>query len=1124
MKKKEETKVFNPILLIAAVLVAGIALFAGYWLVSQENPTPPPSAPVVVEEKAEPTPKEKEKPAKETKVAKAKEEEAPPSSPLTSISGSVVEGNTPIRVFSAKVQAYTEGLAPIEVTANMNGEFTIEGLESRQWRVRASKEGFATVSADTNGAFLLPTPLVPSKDVVLRMVPASTLEGKVLNAIGKEVPNATVQVFEGRNTAGVKVSAPVHPKPEGASLDLLSVKNPLSETRSDASGVFRFTDLEAGTYSLVAFAPGYSRKTFLGAKTETTDTVFRLEPEVRVSGQVLLAPAKSPIVGATIAVTISMRDAPDISGQIITNSTGFYTIGGLPRRFAISMRAFYHEAESALYEASFSGGVSEQRQSLLIFEKRHIIGNVVDAYEHKPVAGVGVLLENRLKKMTEVAQTDAQGHFDITTGITSNNLLIGKREGYQDLSFPFEFTGDEESMDLGVIEIVQGVKVSGRVINDKKSGVGGALVRALPVEGNLANLADVPNVKTNTGGDFMLPLVPRGKYYLSAEATGYKAGYYGDPKPATEGAHPVLVVQPGKPMQGIQIPVTTAGAFALKGRVVDATGTPVVGAQIQLQIPGAEKGQEGPRTSSKEEGLFEMKEIPSGRYVLCAEKEGFWPTYVDRIQPESKLVAADIRVVLEKKDAHTISGKVTDTEGNPLLSGKMAAFAGRIESLITGGLLTENLLPSWRDLEAIGVEALGRGSVVMAETKADGTYVIENLHPGSYTVIAMDDKSGNSDMLFDVDAGATGVDFYLQASASLRGTVLQSDGKTPCRAFTVEAFIEGGGAPVEGKAPAGKVSTRVQSEDGIFELTGLAPGQYTLNIQSEGQGEVSTAFEIIQGETPPDLNLVLNSGGSILGKVMGGDGKPASDATVGLGDLRRAVLPDGSFSFLGLPPDRYALVVTHPEYAPSIMPNIPVQEGKPANVGVIQLGKGGSIEGYVRYSNGSGAADYVVKAVPSSGMTNPGNVDLFITRTDDSGYYCLSDVGTGQYRLQLRSAANDGNLAQSGYGHILQSRFAAVNEGETTKADMVVDSGSRMSGKVTVGGKPLGGSTLVLYPRFRTEVTEFVTVTDRNGRYTFEGIPPGSYEAVAGEYSVEDSHSVTLTVPEQGAFEQNFSF
>ncbi len=1125
MKKKEETRVFNPILLIAAILMAGIALFAGYWLVSQQE-TPIAVAPQLAGEKPEPAAKEKEEPAQDSKAPQPKKpvEEAPVKT-VTSISGSVVEADTPIRVFSAKVQAYRQGREPLEVVTNSNGEFVFKDIEPGAWRLRATKEGFASVSAETDGAFLNASPISPAQNVILRLVPPVPLEGKVLNVIGKEVPNATIQIFDGRNTAGVKVSALVRAaKTDKSELDLLSVKNPLAEVTSGADGIFRFTDLEAGTYSLVAFAHGYSRKTALGAKTETTDTVFHLEPEVRVFGQVNLAPANTPVVGASISVTVSVRDAPEISGKIVSSSTGAYSLGGLPRQFALKLRGYYKEAESALYTATFSGGVSQRKQDVLIFEKRRILGNVVDASEHKPVNGVGVLLGNRLHPLSEVTQTDAQGHFEITTGITSNNLVIGKREGFEDLTFPVEFTGDVESINLGEIQIIQGVKVSGRVVSDKKSGVEGALVRAIPVEGNLADPAAAPNIRSNNSGDYILPLVPPGKYYLSAEAAGFKTGYYGDPKPATEGAHPALIVHASQPLKGIQIPVVTAPAFVVKGKVLDATGTSVIGAQLRLQLVGAGKGTEGPKTTSQEDGVFLFKEVPSGRYILNAEKEGFWPTLLDRVQPESRMVATDVIVVLEKKNILTISGKVTDAMGGPLNSAEVAAFAGSIEALVTGGLLTPDLLPSWRDLEALSAEQLGNGSVMTAKTNADGTYMIEKLHPGLYSVIAVDSESGTSDILFDVDAGASGVDFQLGANLSLRGTVMLPDGTTPCKAFTLDAFVAGGGTPVEGKSSTGMVSHSVQSEDGSFEMTGLAPGQYTLNVQSEGQGEASTAFEILRDETPPDLKLVLNSGGSITGMVVGGDGKPAADATVGLGDLQRAVLPDGSFSFLGLPPDRYALVVTHPDYAPVIASNIAVQEGKPSNVGTIQLGEGGDIEGFARFSNGAGAGDYVIKAEPSGGMTNPTNVDLFVTRTDDSGHFRLSGVGVGPYRLQLRSASKGGSLAQSGYGQVLQSRFVTVNEGQTTSVQLVIDNGTRISGKVTMGGKPWASSTLVLYPRFRTEVTEFVAVTDRIGNYSFEGVPPGNYEAVAGEFSVEQSKSMMLTVPDQPAFTQNFSF
>jgi hypothetical protein len=81
-----------------------------------------------------------------------------------------------------------------------------------------------------------------------------------------------------------------------------------------------------------------------------------------------------------------------------------------------------------------------------------------------------------------------------------------------------------------------------------------------------------------------------------------------------------------------------------------------------------------------------------------------------------------------------------------------------------------------------------------------------------------------------------------------------------------------------------------------------------------------------------------------------------------------------------------------------------------------------------------------------------------------------------------------------------------------------------MSGRVTLGGKPLANSIIVLTPRFRSEVIEYTAATDYLGNYSFEGIPPGTYEAVVAEYSEETAKSATLTVPSQVTFEQNFDF
>ncbi|MBE7488606.1 carboxypeptidase regulatory-like domain-containing protein [bacterium] len=1137
MKKKDETKVFNPFLLILAMVMAVGAVAVGYWLMRSPTAPVPARGPVIefVEKQKKSEKQDEIQPSSPPVVQKEpeKETEAPTTA---SYSGRVVEISGEKTVSGSTVRASSPGRPPRDAISGQQGEFFFDSLPPGSWTFRAAREGYAAVMAETCGDHRQLSAGEKFQGAVLKLAPPATLEGKVLSFIGKEIPGATVQVYEGRNSAGIRVTGLNGPGMDNAGkkqLSLLSVGSALATVQTDAKGAFRFDNLEAGVYSLVAYATGFSRKTSLMARTGTSDTVFRLEPEVRVSGMVLLSPAGSGIPGASIAVTLQSKEFPLMFGEVIASQTGYYRIGGLPRRFTLSLQAFHKESESVPYELSISGGISHHKKDLLVFTERKITGRIVETSSKQPVEGVQISLQNRLQPITEAGATDAQGAFQISTRVVNNTLTFKKDPHFQELVLPADFEGDESVLDLGDIPMISGVSLSGRVVNDQtKAGVGPGVIRAIPVDKPTATDAEIPADKADSGGTFTLKFVPAGRYYLSAEIQGYKAGYYGDPKPATEGAHPILTVQPFRDLSSLQIPVTAGPSAAIQGIVVDATGNGIPGTRVQLQPLEMDQSrstqssnQSSLRVTSAEDGKFMFKEAPYGRYTLVAEKEGFWPGGVESVFVGMKSANPEYRIILEQANPTEISGQVADMDGNPLPGAEVGAFWGRLEALIAGGILTDDLLLSGRDLGSLGQEQLaswkGSGVFQSVKTQGDGSYRLEGLREGVYTVVAVHEKSGASDLLFDVEGGSTQVNFQLDANAGLSGIVTMPDGRTPCQSFSIQVIPTAETGLLDGSSSR-TVRGTFQSQDGAFDLHGLAAGLYTLNVRSEGIGEASVAVEIVRGAETPDLHITLNNGGSISGRVASSDGSPISDAFVSLGNLSRSVGPDGSFTFLGLPPDRYAMVVHHEGHAPTLIPNIAVAPQNPVDLGVIVLSQGGSIEGTVGFVNGAGAMGYKIKAEPIGGRIDPRMLEDLVCRSDGNGSFKIPKVGPGHYRLTLRAPGGSTDRVQSGYGRVLLSRNVSVNEGQPTVVHLSVDSGVRMSGKVTLNGKPLSQSTVVLYPRFATEVTDFMAVTDPWGNYSFEGLPAGSYEAVVAAFSAEDEKSVTLTVPSQPTFEQNF--
>jgi protocatechuate 3,4-dioxygenase beta subunit len=1115
--KPEETRLFNPWILVLAVFVVGTGLIVGFWVAYKGSGPAEPSGPALrlVESKPKTKgPKEQPTPAPSKEEPSSKEAEVKTEPQESEVTGKVFLGSSETRAPGTKVQAFKLGgiEAPIVVSTNPIGEFRFEdlpigeGKRRFEWDLRAVGEGFAEVHAKTYDRHIWFERGKPPtiQDVALRVIASATLGGKVLNVIGKEIPGATVQVFEGRNLAGVNVSGPHTHSKKSHRPGLLEIENPLATTTADKSGSFHFSSLEPGTYGLVAFATGYGRKSIQGALTATSKTVFRLEPEVRVSGSVHIAPSGAVLPGATITVTVTPKDSPAITGTLVSTSTGSYEIRNLPRKFDLAIQASTEKAESALYKVSFSGGISQYQQNLLIIPDRKITGRVVDSSTKQPIPEVDIQLIYQKQANTVAGQTDAEGHLSISTGRINNVLLLQKEGGYKEVKTVANFVGDNASLDLGDIRIIHGVRIAGRVVSEKsKAGVGNAQIRAIPAGQATLQFDENLNAASGPSGDFELPIVPPGKYYLSAECPGYKAAFYGDPKPATEGAHPILNILPDRPQRGLQVVLPSSATVSLQGMVVDATGTGVAGANVSLS--------NNLKATTSEQGTFEFKDVPTGTYIIQAGHEGY-SGFIDQVHVLPKQESPLFRIVLEKEKILSISGKVTDSDGRGLAPAQIMAIGGSMETLFSKGLLTLDGLPKRSFFPNM---VTGEGGIGYAK-EPDGNYEIKKLHPGKYTVAVVNHNSGATDARYDVDAGATGVDFILSTGGSLKGIVYLADGRAPCKSYTVEALF------VSLPASWRNHAQNVQSEDGSFEITGLPDGFYTLHARAEGIGETSVfGLEVAKGKGPESLNLILNGGGAILGRVVGPNGQSVTNTTAKLGEVVQSVPEAGTFSFLGLAQDQYTLVVTNEDYAPIVVSNIQVAPGKPADLGTLTFGPGGSIEGRVRFASGEGSPDYFVEAQLSDSMVTPELIGEARTRSDASGFFTIPKLSQGAYQVVLRSSDLTNGAS---FGQPVQSKTVQVQAGAPTQVEFLVDAGAHVSGKITFGGVPLAQSTFVIYPRSQSSVSEYMTFTDKWGNYEFDGVLPGNYEGVAAEFSPDNSKKVSFTVPDQPVLEQNFTF
>ena len=303
---------------------------------------------------------------------------------------------------------------------------------------------------------------------------------------------------------------------------------------------------------------------------------------------------------------------------------------------------------------------------------------------------------------------------------------------------------------------------------------------------------------------------------------------------------PIQMLPPGRQPK--------TGTGRLRGRVLAVdSGTPVRRAQVR--ISGPDIGSKTALTDSQ--GRYEFSDLPAGRFTLTASKSGFVTMQFGQTRPFESGKPIDLAdaQVMDKTDfalprGSVLSGRVADEFGEPVAEAEVTAMRMQF----TNG--KRRLTPS------------GRNGV----TNDLGQFRIYGLPPGEYYVSASL-RSMNM-MVMDIMGGAgpgpqgsnqnsgyaatyypgtpspaeaqrvslavgqelASVDIQLQPVklAKITGTAVGSDGKPMAGAMVMlmptmrdaMQFMPGG-------------SSRT-NKDGQFTISSVAPGEYTLQVQTMG--------------------------------------------------------------------------------------------------------------------------------------------------------------------------------------------------------------------------------------------------------------------------------------------------
>lgn len=500
----------------------------------------------------------------------------------------------------------------------------------------------------------------------------------------------------------------------------------------------------------------------------------------------------------------------------------------------------------------------------------------------------------------------------------------------------------------------------------------------------------------------------------------------------------------------------TTGTAVIQGYVIVAdTGSPVRRAEVRATSNATRTARVA---TTDDSGRFVLTDLPAGQWTVTASKGGFVAQQFGQRRPFEVVPLLDLADAERRTINFTlwrggaITGQVFDEFGDPIAGARLQVLRaqtvdGRPRLVATG--MTD-------------------------QTDDRGGYRLYGLAPGEYYVSATVRAPATSPVetvraLRDSVASVAGVDVE-----SLRDTIASAD-----RATTY--------------APTYYPGTSRAGEAQPIRL--MVPGE-----------EAHASFTLLPVRTVQVTGTVVASGGTPVTATINLRPLVGGDVTGPGGGYSGVSRTDGSFVVSGVVPGAYVVDVTTRGRRSSgtEVASVPVSVGAEGLAGVsVTTGPGAGVTGAVTAASGSlpSTAGIQVLARPMRGGRT-----VQVTAARD-GTFALAGL-IGPYTLDV------GRVPQ---GWVLES--VVINGVDVTETAMefrgteqvtgvrvmLTDRLTEVRGTVTVRAQASADATVVVFPddpaRWASPARFVRTArSDPQGGFTIQGLPPGSYLAVAVNY------------------------
>ncbi|HYR27835.1 MAG TPA: carboxypeptidase regulatory-like domain-containing protein, partial [Thermoanaerobaculia bacterium] len=617
---------------------------------------------------------------------------------------------------------------------------------------------------------------------------------------------------------------------------------------------------------------------------------------------------------------------------------------------------------------------NEKSLTLKLAKASTFAGRVIDEKTKLPVAGAFVGAAQRTGRMMALPSigtlTDAKGNFSMQVA-PGTYTIAASHPGY-DFREPLEVgfaSGQQQARELSMPPLA---RVSGAVSGDDGKPV--AAVRLTPEMATTEMFNLGPGVRALR--DNIAVSGPDGRFSMRVSGDldlRLKAAKRGLPEAKSE----AFRIAAGERKSGVV--VTIPSGIAVSGRVVDKDGKPLSGVAVTaaeaqagrgggmmvrsvVMIGGPQQEEDAVRTGS--DGAFTLR-VKEGTYDFAFKREGY--------------------------ASRTLRGlAISPSQNDPL----EATLDPAVE-------ITGRVVRNGSGVEGVMINTFGEGGAGPSTTTGpDGSFTLGGLTPGDVRASVRKEADFISEMRM-MTAPGRDVTIEIPSGVRVSGRIVDKATRKPLNTFSagVSQSRSGGGMVMMGP-PQLKPFT---SDDGTFVLDNIPTGAVNLIAQAPGYAQARMNLTVEEGKPLSDIELELDPGTKLVGKVTGPDGQGLPGVSVRVATAvgggtamvfaggGKATVTDsnGEYSIDALEPTDENIEFSHSKYV-GTRKQVSVK-GREVRLDV-QLTSGQRVTGVVVTEGGAPVADAEIDAMAGAGTFRT-------ARSDANGSFTFESLPTARYRF-----------------------------------------------------------------------------------------------------------------------------